>query len=217
MPHRRYTDPIITVAIVEDDAALRDPLALIVDGSSGLVCAGAFEDAESLLASSLEALDVILLDLGLPGMSGAEALGPIRARWPRADVLVLTVYRDEEHVFEALCAGASGYLVKNTPPAQLIEAIQELYEGGAPMSASIARQVVQFFRRPEYQDDALTEREQEVLQILMEGKTNRQIAEELFISENTVAFHLKQIYDKLHVHSRTEAVAKALKRRRRRS
>ena len=125
---------------------------------------------------------------------------------------MLTVYADEGQVFQALCAGATGYLLKNTPPTEIVEAIQDIHDGGAPMTASIARKVVTLFREPD-DNDALTERENEVLDQIIEGKTNRQIAEELFISVNTVAYHVKQIYEKLHVHSRAEAVAKAMRRR----
>lgn len=205
-------DVDIAVVLVEDDDRVRMALQYILDGSPGVVCTGTYGDAESLLdAKHPPRFDVVLLDIGLPGMSGIEAIKPIRERWPRAEILMQTVYKEEEQVFEALCAGATGYLLKNTPPAQLINAIREVHAGGAPMTASIARKVVKIFRRSEYHEDVLTKRENEVLDKLIEGKTNRQIAAELFISENTVAFHLKQIYEKLHVHSRAEAVAKAMK------
>jgi DNA-binding NarL/FixJ family response regulator len=147
-------------------------------------------------------------------MSGIEAVPLLKERWPDAEILMQTVYGDEDRVFKALCSGATGYLLKNTPPAVLIDAIREVHAGGAPMSASIARKVVHFFRMPEVDDEALTPRETEVLDLLVEGKTNREIGEALFISVNTVAYHVKQIYEKLHVHSRAEAVAKALRRRR---
>ena len=205
--------PHILVAIVEDEARTRHALELLIDGTAGMTCAQAFESAEALLETDVGPdLDVVLLDIGLPGRSGLEAIEPVRARWPRADVLMLTVFDDEDQVFEALCRGASGYLLKNTPPAELLGAIGEVQAGGAPMTASIARKVVRFFQRTSAKEEALTDREREVLGHLVEGKTNRQIGEALFISENTVAYHLKQVYEKLHVHSRTEAVAKAMRR-----
>lgn len=206
-------ESFITVSIVEDDDRLRQALGYILDGSPGIVCTGTFSDAESLFqAEEPHRFDVLLLDIGLPGMSGIDAIPLVRERWPRSEILILSVFKDESQVFEALCAGATGYLLKNTSPAQLIEAIREVSAGGAPMTASIARKVVHFFRKPEVSSEALTGRENEVLEKLVEGKTNRQIAAELFISENTVAYHLKGVYEKLHVHSRAEAVAKAMRR-----
>jgi DNA-binding NarL/FixJ family response regulator len=164
----------------------------------------------ALAAGSESAPDVCLLDIGLPGMTGLEALAQLRRQWPAAEFLVLTVFDDPDRVFEALKAGASGYLVKTTPPADVLEAIRDLKSGGAPMSASIARKVVSAFRRPDPASDGLTPREREVLDHLVAGETVRQIAEALFVSPTTVAFHVRQIYEKLHVHSRAEAVARAL-------
>jgi DNA-binding NarL/FixJ family response regulator len=157
--------------------------------------------------------DVVLLDVGLPGMSGLQALAPLRGRWPQAEVLMLTVHDDPDRVFEALQSGASGYLVKATPPAEVLEAIRELHGGGAPMTASVARKVVEALRRPAAPDDGLSPREQDVLDLLVEGRTGRQVAEALCISPTTVAFHIRQIYEKLHVHTRGAAVAHALGRR----
>lgn len=204
--------PYISVVIVDDDDVVRNALQLILDGTAGMACVETYSEAEPFLESELRHVDVILLDIGLPGMSGIDAIKPIRSRWPRTEILMLTVYADEDQVFQALCAGATGYLLKNTPPTEIVEAVRDIHAGGAPMTASIARKVVRLFRQPDH-DEALTARENEVLDQIIEGKTNRQIAEELYISENTVAFHVKQIYEKLHVHSRAEAVAKAMKRR----
>jgi DNA-binding NarL/FixJ family response regulator len=205
-------DSQIAVVIVDDDDVVRDALHLIINGTAGMACVRAYEQVEPLLEADLGRIDVILLDIGLPGMSGIEAIKPINERWPRAEILMLTVYADEGQVFQALCAGATGYLLKNTPPTEIVDAVRDIHAGGAPMTATIARKVVNLFREPD-QDEALTDRENEVLDQIIEGKTNRQIAEELFISVNTVAFHVKQIYEKLHVHSRAEAVAKAMRRR----
>lgn len=202
----------ISVFVVEDRDSIRNALELIIDGTPGMVCTGTFPDAESLLSSDFDGPHVVLLDIGLPGISGVEAVRAIRAKYVSTNVIMLTVHDDENLIFEALCEGASGYLLKNTPPAQILEAVRDVHMGGAPMTASVARKVVHFFRRPDVSEEGLTQRENEVLQHLMEGQTNRQIAADLFISGNTVAYHIKQIYLKLHVHSRAEAVAKAMKR-----
>jgi len=150
--------------------------------------------------------DVVLLDIELPGMNGIEALGALGRKWPEAEFLMLTIHDAEQRVFAALCAGATGYLLKSVSPPALIDAIHEVHGGGAPMSASVARQVIRTFRHsPEH--ESLSAREREVLDALIGGQTYRQIAESLFISVNTVAFHVKQIYQKLHIHSRAEAAA----------
>ena len=205
--------PTVRVFVVEDQPGIRQALALLLDGTPGFACAGAAGSAEEALVAVVEPPpDVVLLDVGLPGMSGTAALPALRRRWPRAEVLMLTVHDDTERVFEALQAGASGYLVKATPPAEVLAAVRALYDGGAPMSASVARKVVEALRRPQGPDEALSRREREVLDLLVEGRTYRQIAEALFVSTNTVAFHVKQIYGKLHVRNRTEATARVLRR-----
>lgn len=203
----------ISVFVVDDDEKIRNGLEMIIDGTPLMVCAGTFADAEELLGSpSIGRADVVLLDIGLPGISGVDAIQPIRGANALSNILMLTVHDDDDLIFSALCEGASGYLLKNTPPAQILDAIREVHEGGAPMTASVARKVVRYFRQPTVVDESLTERENEVLQHIVAGKTNRQIAEDLFISENTVAYHIKQIYERLHVHSRAEVVAKTMKR-----
>jgi len=203
--------PPIRVYVVEDLDPIRQALRLLLDGSPGYACAGTAASAEEALDATLEAEpEVILLDVGLPGMSGIEALGPLRSKWPRAEFVVLTVFDDAERVFEALCAGATGYLVKETPPAAVLAAIREVHEGGAPMSASIARRVVGAFRKPGDALGELTAREREVLDGLVAGRTYGQIADGLFVSRNTVGFHVKQVYAKLHVRSRAEAVARVV-------
>lgn len=215
--HAMRKTELISIVIVEDDTRIRDALSLIIDGTPGMVCVGAYGAVEALMEADPSCtIDLFLLDVGLPGLAGIDAIGPIRTRWPGADVLMLTVFDDAERVFRALQEGASGYLLKSTPPAQIMEAIREVYDGGAPMTPSVARKVVSFFRRPKGEQPVLSTREREVLDGLIEGKTNRQIAEVLFISPNTVAYHLKQIYEKLHVHSRAEAVAKVMRHRTRR-
>ncbi len=208
------SSPTVRVFIIEDTVPIRQALELLLNGSPGYTCTGTAGSVEEVLdAPAGLAPDVVLLDVELPGMNGIEALRPLRRHWPRAEFLMLTVHDDAERVFDALCAGATGYLVKTTPPANLLAAIREVFEGGAPMSASVARQVVKTFRRPEMQDDQLSPREQEVLDGLIEGKTYKQIAAHLYISPNTVGFHVKQVYEKLHVNSRAEAVALAVRRK----
>lgn len=203
----------ISVFVVEDDDRIRNGLELIIDGTPQMSCTGTFPDAESLLScESIDAADVVLLDIGLPGLSGIDAIRLVRSKSKSANVIMLTVHDDEDLIFSALCEGAAGYLLKNTPPSQILEAIREVHAGGAPMTASVARKVVHFFRQPDIAEESLTERENEVLQHLVDGKTNRQIAKDLFISPNTVAYHIKQIYEKLHVHTRAEAVAKVMRK-----
>ena len=202
--------PPIHVLLVEDLVPVREAFELLLGWTDGFACAGAVGSAEEALALPAEVRpDVILLDVGLPGLTGIEALAPLRTRWPRAEVLMLTVHDDADAVFEALEAGASGYLVKATPPDAVLAAIRELHGGGAPMSSSVARKVVEAFRRPD-RAAGLSPREREVLDLLVAGKTGRQIAEALFVSPTTVAFHVRQIYEKLHVHTRGEAVAHVL-------
>jgi DNA-binding NarL/FixJ family response regulator len=200
----------IRVFVIEDSTSVREALALLLDGSPGFAVAGTAGNAESALAANpLVPPDVVLVDIGLPGISGIDALPGLRDHWPHAELLMLTIHDDGPRIFSALCAGAMGYLLKTTPPATLLEAIREARDGGAPMSASVARQVVQVFRRPDPAAGMLSPRERDVLKELIDGKTYRQIGDTLYISVNTVAFHVKQIYQKLHVHSRAEVAARA--------
>ncbi len=202
----------IRVAIIEDDPKIRQLLQLIIDGSPGFYCQQVFEDC-TLALPELEknCPDLLLLDVDLPKMSGIEGMRLIKAVAPKLPIVMLTIHEDDETIFEALCAGAVGYLVKGLPPTQLLRAIQEAHAGGAPMSSSIARKVVQHFHRAP--QEQLSTREKEVLRLLCAGENYRTIAEQLFISTNTVKAHIKKIYAKLHVHTRAEAVAKAIQKK----
>lgn len=204
--------PPIRVAIVEDDADIRTSLARLIDAAEGFACAAAWGDAESALDGVEDAApDVVLLDIGLPGMSGVDACGALRARRPATDVVMLTVHQDDDLVFRSLAAGACGYLVKEASPDRILDAVREAHRGGAPMSREIARRVVASFRRSA--ESPLSARETEVLAHLCDGHSYARIAKALFVSEETVHFHIKNIYRKLEVHSKSAAVARALRDR----
>jgi DNA-binding NarL/FixJ family response regulator len=204
----------IHVAIVEDERRTREGLRDLIEGSEGFLCMNAWGSMEDALASEWTTpLNVILLDLGLPGMSGIEGIPVLRKRCPGTALVVLTVYDDNDRVFRALCAGATGYLLKNTPPVKLLEGLRDAVNGGAPMSPEIARRVVDLFRKfhpPERANYDLTPHELRLLKLLVEGHSYKTAAVELRVSINTIAFHIQNIYGKLQVHSKSEAVARAL-------
>lgn len=207
--------PAIRVAIIEDQRRTRECLAAIVAGTPGCTTVGSFGSMEEALPV-LERVppDIALSDIGLPGMSGIEGVRRLKASHPDTHILMLTVYDDDTHIFEAICAGASGYLLKDTPPARLVEALRELHGGGAPMSPNIARRVVTMFQRiapPRDSAAELTPRELEVLRLLANGHSYKTAADALDISLDTLRSHIRSIYDKLHVHSKSEAVLKAFK------
>ncbi len=214
--NRRAEAPI-KVAIVEDQRTLRDGFAVLIDGTDGFRCTGAFRSMEEALPRLLgDPPDVLLVDIGLPGMNGIEGVRVLKERHPRLTMLMFTVYDEDERVFAALCAGASGYLLKKTPPARLLESIREAAHGGAPMSPEIARKVVGLFReiRPPLRADYdLTPHELRLLKLLVEGHSYKTAAAELGVSYNTICFHIKNVYSKLQVHSKSEAVSKALRQR----
>ena len=208
---------MLNVVVVEDNDAIREGLKILIDGTEGYSCIGAFEDCESML-KQIKKLnpDVMLMDLAMPGMGGIEGIKKVKETLPELTILVLTIYEENDRIFDALVAGASGYLIKKTPPSKLLEAIKEAYEGGAPMSAQIARKVIEYFQNPKStiqhkNEYVLTPREKEILSGLVEGHNFKAIADSLFISIETVRFHFRNIYKKLHVHSQSEAVAKAIK------
>lgn len=210
---------MIKVAVVEDNKTIREGLSVLISGTDGFKCIGAYADCESFL-KEFERLtvDVVLMDIGLPGINGIEGVKKAKQINPDISILMLTVYEESEIVYDALCAGAYGYLVKKTPPSMLIEAIKEVYEGGSPMSSRIARQVITSFRNYINQSTInsqynLSSREKEVLQHLADGSNYQEIADELFISVDTVRHHIRNIYKKLQVHSQSEAVAKAIRKK----
>ena len=218
--HNLQASSAIRVAIVEDRPDIRDGLNQIINGTDGFECVGAYGMMELALAevgklmAAHSPLEVVLIDIGLPGMSGIEGIRRLKERYPQLLLLVLTVFDDDTRIFEALCAGASGYLLKKTPPQRLLESLREVAEGGAPMSPEVARRVVNLFRNfapPTKAVHDLTAHELRVLKLLVEGHNYKTAAVELGVTVNTVSFHVRRVYEKLQVHSKSEAVAKALK------
>jgi DNA-binding NarL/FixJ family response regulator len=207
----------IRVAIVEDRTRTREGIQALIDGTPGFRCAGSFGSMEEALdAIDLDPPQVVLLDIGLPGMSGIQGIRVLRERHPGMLLVMLTVYDDDRRILDAICAGACGYLLKSTPPARLLESIQEVVSGGAPMSPEVARRVIRLFREvrpPAHADYGLTPHELRLLNLLVEGNNFKTAAVEVGVSPSTIAWHMRHIYDKLHVHSKSEAVAKALRDR----
>jgi len=205
---------IIKVAIIEDQRDIRECLTFLINGTEGFSCTGSYRSMEEALDRIERALpDVVLADIGLPGMNGIEGVKILRERFPNLLILMSTVYDDDERVFDAICAGACGYLLKKTPPAKLLESIREAVAGGAPMTPEVARRVINLFREvrpPERANYELTPHEIRLLKLFVEGHNYKTAAAELGVSVNTINFHVRNIYDKLQVHSRSEAVAKAL-------
>ncbi len=206
----------ITVSIVEDQDQLRSTLARVIDRSEGFKCAGQYPSAEAALeALPGEKPAVVLMDINLPGINGVECVRKLKQILPQTQVIMLTVYEDTENIFNALAAGASGYMLKRTPTPELLEAIRQVLQGGSPMTAHIARKVVQSFQRSPASAEAtedLSPREREVLDCLSQGFLYKEIAEKLGISYETVHTYIRRIYEKLQVRTRTEAVAKFLRR-----
>jgi DNA-binding NarL/FixJ family response regulator len=207
---------VIKVAIVEDQRKFRDAVTTLIDGTEGFRCSGSYRSMEEALDKIAHDLpDVVLMDIGLPGMNGIEGTRRLKERFPQMVLLAHTVYEDDERIFDALCAGASGYLLKKTPPARLLEGLQEAAKGGAPMTPEVASRVVKMFRehRPPDRSYELSPHELRLLKLLMEGHNYKTAATNLGVTTHTISFHLQKIYEKLHVHSKTEAVAKALQDR----
>jgi DNA-binding NarL/FixJ family response regulator len=210
------TEPI-KVAIIEDERDIRDGLGMLVGFTEGFECVGKYGSMEEALTSIRHRTpDVILSDIGLPGMSGIEGVKLIKEAYPNITILMLSVYDDNDRIFDALCSGAVGYLLKKTPPAKLIESLKDAIGGGSPMSPEIARKVVALFRDfrpPEAVDYDLSPHEIRILKLFVEGHSYKTAAKQLNVTPSTISFHLNNIYEKLQVHSKTEAVAKALQHR----
>jgi DNA-binding NarL/FixJ family response regulator len=205
----------IRVAIFEDNQDLRESLAFLIDHTDGLQCTGSFPDCNNLFGCLEASLpEVILMDIEMPGMNGIEAVQVIRDKFPEIQILMQTIFQDDDAIFRAICAGASGYILKNTSPDGYVKAIFEVVQGGSPMSGPVARRVLKLFsglaspvRTHEYN---LSDREKEILEHLVQGKSYKQIADVLDISFETVRSHMKRIYNKLHVNSNTAAVRKVI-------
>ena len=206
---------MIRVAIIEDQREIREGLRELIEGAEDLHCTAAFGSVEEVLPRIGSDLpEVVLVDIGLPGKSGIEGIRLLKARYPALVMVVLTVFDDDRRVFEAICAGASGYLLKKTPATRLLQGIRDAAAGGASMSPEIAARVIALFRqtRPAPPDEHdLTPHEIRVLKLVVDGHNYKTAAVELSVSVNTISFHMRRIYDKLHVHTKSEAVAKALR------
>jgi DNA-binding NarL/FixJ family response regulator len=213
----RLSGEPIRVVIVEDDRATREGLGVLIDGTPGYRCVGKFRSVEEALnAPGREQPNVLLLDIHLPGMSGPDGIEALKEKYLSVEILMLTINADEDSVFESICNGACGYLLKNTPPARLLEAVSETHKGGAPMSPEIARKVVTLFQKtgpPVKLDEQLTPQEMRLLRLLVEGQTYQGAADLMKISVHTARNYIRSIYEKLHVHSKSEAVCKALRSR----
>lgn len=209
------TANIIKVAVIEDMREIREALGKLFGNAAGFRCTGIYGSMEEALERVPHNLpDVLLCDIGLPGMDGIEGIGRLKERHPALLVLMLTVYDDNERIFDALCAGACGYLLKKTPAVRLVESVREAFEGGSPMSPEVARRVITLFREvrpPSRADYALSPHELRLLKMLVEGHSYKTAAAELRVTTHTVKFHLRHVYEKLQVHTKSEAVAKALR------
>lgn len=204
----------IKIVLYEDNTDLREGLGVLLRGTNGFELIGAFPNCEFVEQEIGNLMpDIVLMDIDMPIANGIYGLKIIKDKYPQVNVLMLTVFEDNEHIFEAICSGAVGYMLKRTPPAKLLEAIQDAITGGAPMTSSIARKVLQMLppqKRVSENSHNLTEREREILNLLVKGNSYKMIADQCSISMDTVRSHMKKIYEKLHVHSQTEAVAKAI-------
>lgn len=207
----------IKTAIIEDQKKIREGLTSLLEFTPGFICTGSYRSMEEALAQiSFDLPDVVLSDIGLPGMDGIDGIRILKEKYPHLTALMLTIYDDDERIFDAICAGASGYLLKNTAPAKLLENIRDAAEGGSPMSPTVASRVLKLFREirpPERADYELSPHELRLLKYLVDGHNYATAAKATNTSINTVKFYIKQIYEKLQVHSKSEAVAKALRER----
>lgn len=209
-PHDYPEDKKIRLIIIEDDDIIRESFISLINDSTKFHCIVGYESCENALKNFVKTNpDIVLMDIGLPGISGIEGIKRIKKIKPETDIIVVTVHADDDNIFEALCAGADGYLVKNIRPGKLLDSLEEVLRGGAPMSTGIARKVIKSFHHNIH--SPLSPRETEVLQLLAKGKSYTMIAEELFIDKETVRTHIKNIYQKLNVNSKASAIERASK------
>jgi DNA-binding NarL/FixJ family response regulator len=212
---KKSEEPVVGVAIIEDQKETREGLSFLINSADRFECRHVYASMEAALEGVEHNLPrVALVDIGLPGMSGIEGVKILRTRYPSIAPVLLTVYKDDKRIFEAICAGACGYLLKTTPPRRLLEALREIADGGAVMSPEVAIRVVELLRKPQTAEPSaagLSPQELRLLKLLTEGHQNKTAAAAMAISVHTVSFHLRSIYEKLHVHSRSEAVARALR------
>lgn len=206
----------IKVVIFEDNYLLRESLYQLINGTAGLSCVGAFANCDDIIFNMQKTMpQVVLMDIQMPGTTGIEGVKIIKKNFPEIKIIMQTVVEDDDKIFQSICNGASGYLLKSTTPARLLQAIEEVNEGGAPMTPSIAQKVLEKFRRQSpvslNEMNDLSDREKEILNCLVEGMSYKMIASSCKISIDTVRFHIRNIYDKLHVSSKSEAVIKAMK------
>ncbi|MEP7169086.1 MAG: response regulator transcription factor [Bacteroidota bacterium] len=209
---------MIKVAVFDDNKPRRELLQLLLNSTTGMECTGAFEDCRNVVKNIMENIpDVVLMDIDMPHVNGIEGLQLIKKQFPQVKILMQTIFEDDDKIFAAICAGADGYILKKTPPAKLIDAINEVVSGGAPMTHTVARQVLQLFNNRNKKsasiDFNLTEREHEILSMLVQGLSYKMIADKCSVSYSTVNSHISHIYEKLHVKSGTEAVAKAIEQK----
>jgi DNA-binding NarL/FixJ family response regulator len=207
----------IKVVLFEDNQSLRKGLFQLIDGSPGFECAGAYANCDNLVKNIRETMpDVVLMDIEMPGMTGIEAVQVIKENFPNVKILMETIFEDEDKIFSSICNGAEGYILKNIAPIEILNAIKEIYEGGAPMTPVVASKVLKMFKNRSSGSDKesfdFTKRELEILKCLVEGMSYKIIADSCFVSIDTVRAHIKNIYRKLHVNSKTEAVTKAIRK-----
>ena len=203
----------IAIVVFDDNKDWRDSLKMLINSKEGMLCTGVFEDCNNVVDNIKDSNpDVILMDIDMPGINGIGAVKIIRHHFPKVHIIMQTVFEDNEKIFAAIMAGADGYILKKTQPSKLIEGIKEVVEGGAPMTASVAKQVLKLFQNqpPKPDEYKLTDREKEILALLVKGMSYKMIASSCNVTYFTVNMHIKNIYEKLHVHSATEAVSKAI-------